>query len=94
MDLAQKIFDNMARWDKDVINWHNVNIAQGFRAPAVFYMQSKQFEHLNAAERNYRKVMDMYGQFPGGGFGGDENCRRVSQTRVRDLKPAELLNLC
>lgn len=59
LELAQKMFDNMARWDKDVINWHNVNIAQGFRAPAVFYMQSKQLEHLNAAERNYRKVMDI-----------------------------------
>ena len=28
-----------------------------------------------AAERNYRQVMDVYGQFPGGGFAGDENCR-------------------
>ncbi|MGC8830249.1 MAG: beta-L-arabinofuranosidase domain-containing protein [Verrucomicrobiia bacterium] len=75
LDLAKKMFDNMARWDKDVINWHNVNIAQGFRAPAVFYMQSKDFNHLYAAERNYKKVMDIYGQFPGGGFAGDENCR-------------------
>src|SRR5439155_11071786 len=30
---------------------------------------------LRAAERNYEKVMDLYGQFPGGGFAGDENCR-------------------
>jgi hypothetical protein len=30
---------------------------------------------LDAAERNYQTVMELYGQFPGGGFGGDENCR-------------------
>jgi hypothetical protein len=75
LDLAKKIHENMARWDQDVINWHNVNIAQGFRAPAVYYQQSHSGKHLEAAERNYPKVMDLYGQFPGGGFAGDENCR-------------------
>lgn len=75
LELAQKIQTNMAPWIDDVVNWHNVNIAQGFRAPAMFYPQSKDLKFLNAAERNYQKVMDLYGQFPGGGFGGDENCR-------------------
>jgi hypothetical protein len=75
LPLAEKIFDNMARWDTGVINWHNVNIAQGFRAPAVYFMQSHDPKHLFAADRNYRTVMEKYGQFPGGGFGGDENCR-------------------
>ena len=32
-------------------------------------------KHLAATERNYDTVMDLYGQFPGGGFAGDENCR-------------------
>jgi len=75
LDLARKMHENMARWDKDVINWHNVNIAQGFREPAVYYMQSHNPEHLFAVERNWQKVMGIYGQFPGGGFAGDENCR-------------------
>lgn len=75
LPLAKKIFDNMARWDTGIINWHNVNIAQGFRAPAVYWMQSHDAKHLAAAEGNYREVMGKYGQFPGGGFGGDENCR-------------------
>lgn len=75
LDLARKIHDNMARWDTGVINWHNVNIAQGFRAPGVFYPQGKDRRLLNAVERNYQTVMGLYGQFPGGGFGGDENCR-------------------
>jgi DUF1680 family protein len=75
LGLASKIHDHMARWDTGVINWHNVNIAQGFREPAVYYQQSHDPKHLDDAERNYETVMDLYGQFPGGGFGGDENCR-------------------
>ena len=31
--------------------------------------------HLASAERNYEKVFATYGQFPGGGFVGDENSR-------------------
>jgi hypothetical protein len=75
LELAKRIHDNMARWDSGVINWHNVNIAQGFREPAVYFQQSRDQKLLQAAERNYETVMDTYGQFPGGGFGGDENCR-------------------
>ncbi len=75
LDLARKIHQGMARWDDDVINWHNVNIAQGFRAGTVFGMLSGNPSHLASAERNYAKVMGLYGQFPGGGFVGDENCR-------------------
>ena len=75
LDLAKKIHEGMARWDSDVIDWHNVNIAQGFRAGAVFWMQSKDPQHLDSADRNYRKVTDTYGQFPGGTFVADENAR-------------------
>lgn len=75
LDLARKIHDHMARWDQGVINWHNVNIAQGFRAPAEYYQESKNLAELADAERNYDEVMGIYGQFPGGGFAGDENCR-------------------
>jgi hypothetical protein len=75
LDLARKIHRGMARWNKDVVDWHNVNIAQGFRAGTVFSMVSRDAEDLGSADRNYRKVMDLYGQQPGGGFVGDENCR-------------------
>jgi hypothetical protein len=75
LDLAKRIHDNMGHWDRGVINWHNVNIAQGFREPGVFYQQSADEQNLHGAERNYQTVMETYGQFPGGGFGGDENCR-------------------
>jgi hypothetical protein len=65
----------MADWTTDIPNWHNVNLAQGFREPAIYYLQAKDARFLQAAERNYDKLMDLYGQFPGGGFAGDENCR-------------------
>ena len=75
LDLARKIHRGMARWDRDVINWHNVNLAQGFRAGTVFGVLSKDARDLQSAERNYETVMTRYGQQPGGGFVGDENCR-------------------
>ena len=75
LKLAEKIHRCTAPWTSGVINWHGVNIAQGFREPGVFYQQAKDAKLLAAAERNYRGVMDLYGQVPGGGYGADENCR-------------------
>jgi len=75
LDLAKKVHRHTAAWEKDVINWHNVNMSQGFGQPATYYMQSQDRNHLEAAERNWRKIRNMYGQVPGGMFGGDENCR-------------------
>jgi hypothetical protein len=75
VDFARKVHRNTARWEEDVINWHNVNISQGFGEPATFYQVSRDKEQLKAAERNWKKVRDLYGQVPGGMFGGDENCR-------------------
>jgi hypothetical protein len=75
LDLAKRLQTNMSDWTSGVCNWHNVNIAQGFRAPAIYYLQAKEQKYLAAAERNYQTVMGLYGQFPGGGFAGDENCR-------------------
>ena len=75
LQLAEKVHLTGARWDRDVINWHGVNITQGFREPITFWMQSRKPEHFNATERNYQKVMRSYGQMPGGMFGADENAR-------------------
>jgi len=75
LELAGKVHRRTAEWQDDVINWHNVNMSQGFGEPATFYMQSYNPAHLEAAERNWSKIREMYGQVPGGMFGGDENCR-------------------
>ncbi|MBN2138475.1 MAG: glycoside hydrolase family 127 protein [Sedimentisphaerales bacterium] len=76
LELAKKVHRTTAKWQDDVINWHNVNMSQGFGEPATYYMQSKNPVHLNAAERNWQKIRDSFGQVPGGMFGGDENCRK------------------
>jgi len=75
LELAKRIHQNMQDWTTGVHDWHNVNLSQGFREPGVYYQQAKQEKFLNAAENNYQTILGLYGQFPGGGFAGDENCR-------------------
>ena len=75
LDLAAKIYKHTANWTDGIASWHNVNMAQDFGGPATYYMQSKDPKHLEAAERNYQEMRHLFGQVPGGMFGGDENCR-------------------
>lgn len=75
LKLAEKIHRCGARWDQGVINWHGVNIAQGFRAPGIFYQQARDPSLLKMAYANYEEVRERYGQVPGGLYGADENCR-------------------
>ena len=75
MDLAKKIHRGGTDWDRGFHSEHGVNFSQGFREPAEYYLQSGDPKDLPATVRNYRTVMDVYGQFPGGGFAADENCR-------------------
>lgn len=76
LELAEKMHRHAAGWTKGVPNWHNVNLAEGFREPAEYAMQSKNSTDYAATLNVYNTVMQMYGQVPGGGFGGDENCRK------------------
>jgi hypothetical protein len=77
LKLAEKIHRSTANWRmKDNLpNWHNVNIAQCFREPGQFYLQSHDPADLQFAYANFAEVRKRYGQVPGGMFGGDENCR-------------------
>jgi len=72
---AEKVHRRTANWTEGVASWHGVNISQCFREPGQYYQQSRKRKHIWAAERNYREVMEKYGQVPGGLFGADENCR-------------------
>jgi len=78
LDLGTKIFRNTADWDQknNLPNWHNVNIAQSFREPATYYMQSKDSSLLNATYNDFHLVRNIYGQVPGGMFGADEDARK------------------
>lgn len=77
LDLATKIHQNTANWRQKgtLPNWHNVNIAQCFREPATYWLQSHDTTDLNATYADYHLIRDLYGQVPGGMFGADENAR-------------------
>ncbi len=78
LDLATKIDRNTANWRQktNLPNWHNVNIAECFREPATYYLQSGYKGDLEASYQNQKLIRDIYGQVPGGMFGSDENARK------------------
>ncbi len=87
LDLGEKIFRRTSDWTSPILTperdaaweissfYHGVNIAMGLREPGVYYQQSGDGKLLDAVERNYRQVMDVYGRQPGGMFNADENIR-------------------
>lgn len=75
LDLAAKMHTLGADWTGSTPSRHNVNIAQGFREPAQYAQVTGDAELTRATYRAYDRVMDVYGQFPGGGMAGDENYR-------------------
>ena len=77
LDVATKVYKGGANWENSekLPNWHGVNVAESFRAPTVYGEQSKNPGQLKGAEANYEKIRAMYGNYPGGGWGADENSR-------------------
>jgi len=77
LDLATRIDRHLINWRQkgNLPRWHNVDIAECFREPATYYLQSKKPEDLQCSYDNFHEVRKRYGQVPGGMFGGDENCR-------------------
>ncbi len=87
LDLARKLAGRTSDWTSPILTpardrdwtesafYHGVNIAMGFRQPAVYFQQARDRSLIEAVERNYRQVMDRYGRQPGGMFGADENIR-------------------
>ena len=78
LDLATKLDRCTANWKMGYTlpNWHVVNIAQCFRQPATYAMQSKDPAHTEATYFDFKHVRDIYGQVPGGMYGADENARK------------------
>jgi len=78
LDLATKIDKNTANWRQanNLPNWHNVNVAECFREPATYYMQSHASGDLDATYNDFKLIRNIYGQVPGGMFGADENARK------------------
>ncbi|MEU6118773.1 beta-L-arabinofuranosidase domain-containing protein [Streptomyces sp. NPDC047117] len=76
LDLCDKMHRYGADWTGEQLpSPHNVNIAQGFREPAQYAVQSGDARLTQVTYRAYSELLRTYGQFPGGGFAGDENRR-------------------
>ncbi|GHH82347.1 hypothetical protein GCM10018793_41960 [Streptomyces sulfonofaciens] len=75
LDLADTMHTHGADWTGALPTPHNVNIAQGFREPAQYALRTGSVELTRATYRAYDDVRNAFGQFPGGGFAGDENLR-------------------
>ena len=77
LDVAEKNHRNTANWGitNTYPNWHNVNIAECFREPALYYQLSGNKKDLDATYEHFHLVRRIFGQVPGGMFGADENCR-------------------
>jgi hypothetical protein len=78
LDLATKIDRNTANWRQknNLPNWHNVNVAECFREPATYYLQSHVQGDLDATYDDFALIRNIYGQVPGGMYGADENARK------------------
>ena len=62
-------------WYTDLIDWHNVNIAQCFRTPAQYFLLNGDKKYLKATYDNFNIIREHFGQVPGGMFGSDEISR-------------------
>ena len=64
------------RMDESTLpNWHNVNVAQCFREPATYSMQTGDPEMVQASYNAHNLIRRIFGQVPGGMYGADENAR-------------------
>ncbi len=66
---------NIPDWSAKLPDWHNVNIAQGYREPATYYQVSKNKSDLQASYDVFNIIRKHFGQVPGGLFGSDEVSR-------------------
>lgn len=77
LPLIDKLHKNTSDWAQEntLPNWHGVNVAQGFREPATYYMYSGDPKMLQATYNSHNIMRERYGQVPGGMYGADENAR-------------------
>jgi len=56
LNLAERINKSTANWDRGVVSMHNVNIAQAFDTPGIYYQQAGEDALLEQVEENYREI--------------------------------------
>lgn len=63
---------------------HCVNLAQGFKEPAIYYQQSKDRKYIDALHNGADRIREQVG-FPTGLWGGDENVYTSSPSAGSEL---------
>lgn len=78
LDLAEKNHRCTMNWSMkgSLPDWHNVNVAECFDEPGIYYQFSKDRQNLRSAYDNFDTMRRLYGQVPGGMYGADENARK------------------
>lgn len=80
LDLAEIIHDQTENFTRDFMererlaqkgSIHTVNLAQGFKAPIIYYQQAKEKKYLEAI-RIGLEDLKKYNGYPNGMYGGDE----------------------
>ncbi len=77
LQLIEKLHRATSDWTMQgsLPNWHGVNVAQGFREPATYYVYTGDSAMLQATYRAFDEMRLRYGQMPGGMYAADENAR-------------------
>lgn len=77
LPLVDKLHRNTSDWTMrgTLPNWDGVNIAQGFREPATYYMYTGDRSMLDATYAAFEEMRARYGRMPGGMYAADENAR-------------------
>lgn len=77
LPLVEKLHRATSNWAMPgtLPNWHGVNVAQGFREPATYYMYSGNEDMLQATYNTFHEMRRRFGQMPGGMYAADENAR-------------------
>ncbi|WP_027342298.1 beta-L-arabinofuranosidase domain-containing protein [Hamadaea tsunoensis] len=74
LSLADKIHQYAKNYVNNLPSYHNVDLAQGFTEPALMALRGNT-SLTQATYNDYANIQNNWGQFPGGGFAGDENIR-------------------
>lgn len=79
LPLIDKLHRNTSDWTRKgtLPNWHGVNVAQGFREPATYFMYTGNSKMRQATYDAFVEMRKRYGNMPGGMYAADENAREA-----------------
>lgn len=79
LPLVDKLHRNTSDWTRKgtLPNWHGVNVAQGFREPATYFMYTGNPKMRQATYDAFMEMRKRYGRMPGGMYAADENAREA-----------------